>query len=87
MKTNIEDIWSRLDDLKKKEAVISTREEYLVEEKNKLLSEVNNLYEILKATGRFSPEELTPQNLEGVMLKLYKIIEDELKLSELPTLW
>jgi len=86
MKTNIEDIRSRLDDLKKKEAVISTREEYLVEEKNKLLLEVNNLYEVLKATGRFSPEELTPQNLDGVMSKLYKIIEDELKLSELPTL-
>ena len=86
MKTNIEDIRSRLDDLKKKEAVISTREEYLVEEKNKLLLEVNNLYEVLKSTGRFSPEELTPQNLDGVMSKLYKIIEDELKLSELPTL-
>lgn len=86
MKTNIEDIRSRLDDLKKKEAVISTREEYLVEEKNKLLSEVNVLFESLKATGRFSPDELTPQNLDAVIIKLYKIIEEELKLSELPTL-
>lgn len=86
MKTNIEDIRSRLDELKKKEAVISTREEYLIEEKNKLLSEVNVLFESLKKTGHFSPEELTSQNLDGVMSKLYKIIEDELKLSELPTL-
>jgi hypothetical protein len=86
MKTNIEDIRNRLDDLKKKEAVVGTREEYLAEEKNKLLLEVNNLFESLKATGYFTPEELTSQNLEGVMSKLYKIIEDELKLSELPTL-
>jgi hypothetical protein len=27
---------------------------------------------------------LKPQNLDAVLVKLYKIIEDELKLSELP---
>ena len=86
MKANINDIRSRLDDLKKKEAVLGTREEYLVEEKNKLLGEVNSLLESLKATGLFHPMELNPQCLDAVLTKLYKIIEDELKLSELPSL-
>lgn len=86
MKANINDIRSRLDDLKKKEAVLGTREEYLVEEKTKLLSEANGLLGSLKATGLFDPMELNPQYLDAVLTKLYKIIEDELKLSELPIL-
>lgn len=86
MKVNITDIRLRLDDLKKKEAVLGTREEYLVEEKNKLLGEANSLLESLKSTGLFHPMELNSQSLDAVLTKLYKIIEDELKLSELPTI-
>ena len=86
MKLSIEEIRGRVQELQKKEAVISTREEYLTEEKNKLLLEVNTLLGALRTTGRFTSEELTSQNLDAVMSKLYKIIEDELNLSELPSL-
>lgn len=74
----------QLTDLKKKETIAQTREVLLVEEKQKLLGEMDILFKLVKELGVVSEEELTPSNLTNVALKLQSYIESEIAKSSLP---
>lgn len=75
---------SQLSDLKKKETISQTRETLLIEEKQKLLSEMDNLFKLIRELGVVSEEELTPSNLSSVSGKLQTYIENEIANSSIP---
>lgn len=74
----------QLSDLKKKETIAQTREALLIEEKQKLLTEMTNLFKLVKELGVLSEEELTPSNLSGVAAKLQEHIDSEISKSGIP---
>lgn len=81
---NIGNLRNQLSDLKKKETIAQTREQLLNEEKQKLLTEIGELFKLLRELGVFSEEELTPSNLPNVLTKLQTHIENEITKSNLP---
>ena len=74
----------QLDDLKKKEAIAQTREQLLLEDKSKLLEEVATLFKSIKKLEIIPEEELTTENLQGVISKLQNHIDSEIKKSTIP---
>jgi len=80
----INQLRDQLSDLKKKEAVAQSREQFLNEEKQKLLQDIEALYKTVRELGVVPVEELTPSNLANVVSRLQKHIEDELAKSNLP---
>lgn len=75
---------SQLTELKKKETVAQTREALLVEEKQKLLGEMDSLLKLVRELGVVSDEELTPSNLSNVAVKLQAYIDSELSKGSIP---
>ena len=74
----------QLDDLKKKEALAQTREQLLLEDMSKLLEEVATLFKSIKKLEIIPEEELTTENLQGVISKLQNHIDSEIKKSTIP---
>lgn len=75
---------AQLSDLKKKETIAQTRESLLIEEKQKLLTEMENLFKLVEELGVISKEELTPSNLSNVSAKLQTYIDNEISKSGIP---
>jgi len=75
---------AQLSDLKKKETIAQTREALLIEEKQKLLTEMENLFKLVEELGVISKEELTPSNLSNVSSKLQTYIDTEISKSGIP---
>ncbi len=75
---------AQLSDLKKKETIAQTRESLLIEEKQKLLTEMENLFKLVEELGVISKEELTPSNLSNVSSKLQTYIDNEISKSGIP---
>ena len=80
----INQLRDRLAELKKKEAIAQTREQLLGEEKQKLLEEVEALYSIVKDLQLVPDEELTPDNLVGVIEELQEHMDKLLKKVTIP---
>ena len=74
----------QLADLKKKEAVAQTREQLLLEEKEKILKEISELYRLVKNQNIVPEESLTPENLSNVINKLQSYIDSEIVKSSIP---
>ena len=74
----------QLADLKRKEVIAQTREQLLVEERQKLLMEVAEFYEQVQKLNLISKEELTPNNLSVVVDKLQSYINSEITKVDIP---
>lgn len=81
---SIEQLRRQLDDLRKKETIARTREQLLLEEKEKLLGEVEVLFTAARKLELFKEEELTSSNLAGVVSKLQEHINSEIAKSQIP---
>ena len=80
----LDDLRSRLDDLKKKKTIAQTKEQLLNEEKEKLLVEVNQLLTAVKTLNILPEEELTSHNLTHIVDMLATYIDDEISKSTIP---
>lgn len=80
----IDQLRSQLDDLKKKETIARTREQLLLEEKEKLLGEMESLFASVRKLGLFKEDELTPANLSAVVSSLQEYITSEIASSQIP---
>jgi leucyl aminopeptidase len=74
----------QLADLKKKETIAQTKEQLLIEEKQKLLDYVEELYTLVRKLNIVPEEDLTPSNLVTVSAKLQSYIESEISKSNIP---
>ena len=75
---------NQLAELKKKETIAQTREQVLLEEKQALLSSVEELYALIRPLSIVPEEDLTPNNLANVVSKLQSYIDDEISRSSIP---
>lgn len=81
---NLPQLRNQLADLKKKEVIAQTREQLLIEEKQKLLGSVEEFYGLVRDLNIVAEEDLTPSNLSEVVLKLQSYIDSEISKSNLP---
>ncbi len=75
---------SQLDDLKKKEVIAQTREQLLVEEKRKLLEEIEVLFKSIRELNIVAEEDLTSSNLSNIVNKLQTYTDQELSKNDIP---
>ena len=84
MPSKLSQFQSQLADLKRKEVIAQTKEQLLVEEKQKLLNEVNEFYSLVRKLDIVPESELTPGNLSAVTTKLQNYIDSEVAKSNIP---
>lgn len=80
----INQLRQQLDELKKKEAIAQTKEQFLNDEKKLLLREVNQLLEVIKPLGIVSDSLCTPSNLSEITSEISRYIESEITKSNIP---
>ena len=75
---------SRLDELKKNEAIAQTREQLLNEEKEQLLSEVMKLLSSIRLLKIVPEENISSNNLMLIIKEVEDYMETEIAKSSIP---
>ena len=80
----LKQLQSQLDELRKKEAIAQTKEQLLNEEKDQLLTEVEELFKKVRPLDIIPDDDIAVNNLSNIIDQIEEHINEEIAKSSIP---